>query len=226
MQKRQLTCIGTIIAILGAATTIFVQGNYPHKPVKENVKFAFNEGFPTFTTETIRLLSFGYPFAVSSLLWIRFLIHTPPESMGKAEVSWIYLDLKAISDIDVNFVPVFSHGAMYLSVITEDKMGAKLLLERGVERYPNFWRFRAYLAYHYQYELHDLAKAAEQYAIAARLPGAPAFMGALAGQLFAKAGDTNLAMQTLESMLDTTTDPAVRKRIEDKIVRLRSGGAL
>lgn len=204
------------------AIVIGLQERYPHTPVKEKVTFDFNEGFPTFTVETLRALSFGYSFAASSALWLRFMQHTPPRSMGANEVSWIYLDLNNISLIDPDFAPVYSHGAMYLSVITEDKLGARLLLERGVEKFPGFWRYRAYLAYHYNHELGLPKLAAEQYRVAADLPGSPPFFRALAATLLLSSDDSAAVIAEIRSMLEGATDPLIRKRLEDKLAKAES----
>lgn len=205
---------------MAIVAAVGIQERYPHTPVKERVAFDYNEGFPSFSPETIRAASFGYAFPFASLLWIRFLLQTPPKDLGANEVSWVYLDLDAISVIDPDFMPVYTHGAIYLSVVTEDKKGAQLLLEKGVARYPDFWKIRAYLAYHYQYELNDMRKAAEQYEAAAKLPGAPAFFAPLAATLYTKAGDTLLARRFLESMIRESADPGVRRRLEDKLRKL------
>src|SRR3990167_6325844 len=116
---------GTALFVAGGAALAapFIHYTLPPLPLKEKITFAFNEGFPSFTPETIRAISFGYAFAFGSSLWVRFLLHTPPEHMGATEVSWIYLDLNAISVIDPDFMPIYTHGAIYLSVVTEDKRG-------------------------------------------------------------------------------------------------------
>jgi hypothetical protein len=213
-----------IALILSAIIFIRIQELRPVTPLRETITFSFNEGFPSFTPDTIRAISFGYAFAFASYLWTRFLIHTPPVKMGQNEVSWIYLDLNAISIIDPSFIPVFTHGASYLSIITEDKKGGRLLLERGVQLFPNFWRIRAFLAYHYQYELGENRLAAEQYDIASRLPGAPPFFSALAATLYEKSGEKELAIKFLRSMMDNVADEGIRKRLQQKLTAFEGGG--
>lgn len=211
-----LLLIGTL------AGSILIQYHHPHTPVKEQVKFDFNEGFPSFSTDTIRSFSFGFERAFSALLWLRFLQYTPPNSMGANDVSWIYLDLDAISEIDPDFIPVFTHGALFLSVITEDKKGAELLLTKGIQRYPDFWRFRAYLAYHYQYELGQPEKAAEHYKAAAILPGAPELMGLLAATLLSKQKDHQSAIEFLQNLIDSTSDEKMKNKFARKIEKIES----
>lgn len=215
--------LAILIAILGMAAVVALQEWKPQGPPTEGVVFNFNEGFPTFSAESLQFMSFGYSRVLSNLLWLRFLQNTPPKKMGDNEVSWIYLDLDAISTIDPDFKPVFHQGAVFLSVITDDKKGAELLLQKGVHLYPNDWQIRAYLGYHYEFELHKTALAAEQYAWAARSPEAPPLMGLLAARLMARTSGNYASIEFLRSLRDSSTDPKVRARFDQKILDLLNG---
>ncbi len=215
--------VNFLLFLLALITVSLYQEQRPHFPLKDKTTFTFNEGFPSFSPESIRLLSFGYRFVWSSLLWIRFLRHTPPKSMGSAEVSWIFVDLNAISVIDQDFSPVYTHGALFLSVITEDKNGARLLLEKGSKKYPNSLRIHSALAYHYLFELKDRKKAAQQYQIASRIPGAPDYYALLAATTMQKEGNTMAAIAFLQDMRENAKDPKVRKKLLQKIHNLEMG---
>lgn len=200
---------------------VIIQEHKPHLPLKDQVTFKFNEGFPSFSPEITKVLSFGYSRAFSALLWIRFLRHSPVTKVKKGEVSWVWVDLNTISVIDPDFSPVYTSGGVFLSVITQDKEGARLLLEKGVKKFPKIWQIKAFLAYHYQYELNDFAKAAEQYRIAATIPGSPHFFPMLAATLTQKSGDSRLAIAFLEEMLKNTKSDNVKEGIKKKLDKLR-----
>lgn len=198
----------------------------PQPPVTKDVTFAFNEGFPSFSEESYRVISFGYQNVFSSLLWIRFLYNTPPRKVEKDSVSWIYLDLDAISKLDPDFAYVYHLGGIFLSVITEDKKGAQLILERGVQKFPDSGALRSYLAYHYQHELNMPLKAAEQYELAADLPGAPSYYASLAARLRRHATMTEAEIRQekiaqLTRLLKTTPSEEVRQQIKGKIRALQ-----
>ena len=208
--------------VVSLSIIVGMQEIRPHVPFKETTTFKFNEGFPTFSPKTIGVLSFGYPFLVSSLLWLRFLQETPIRAVPEGSMSWVYLDLNSISIIDPDFVPVYSHGAMYLSVITSDREGARRLLEKAVSKYPSIWKYRAYLAYHYQYEMNNIAGAAEQYRLAAPLPGAPEYFGLLASTLLEKTGRRDASISILKSMMNSVQDPSIIKRFKSKLKKLEN----
>lgn len=206
-----------LIAIISLSTVAFIQETKPQEPITNNVSFGFNEGFPSFSAESLRLMSFGYSRVLSNLLWLRFLQHTPPNRIAENAVSWIYLDLDAISTIDPEFKPVFQQAAIFLSVVTTDKKGAELLLEKGAKLYPDDWRILANLAYHQHFELGNLEKAADAYLRAGDIAGAPPTLAIIGAGLLAKRGELNASIQFLKEMKERTRDEKIRAHLEERI---------
>ncbi len=219
--KLPLAYILLFLSVLGI---FYFQKNIKQNRLSDHVTFEFNEKFMTFSPEVLRGISFGYARAASSLLWLRFLYHTPPRKVELNQVSWIYLDLTIISTIDPEFYPTYERGGIFLSVITEDKLGAEKILLRGVELFPDRWRLRAYLAYHYAHELGDIAKAGQQYYIGMNLPGAPNLFRLRAASYLSESGKKEEGISLLKEMYKATDDPVVRKHLEKKALRL--GGKL
>lgn len=206
-----------LIALISLGAVASLQELKPQEQVTKNVTFGFNEGFPSFSADSLRLMSFGYPRVLSNLLWLRFMQHTPPERIDQNSVSWIYLDLDAISTLDPEFKAVFQQAAIFLSVVTTDKKGAELLLEKGVRLYPNDWRILANMAYHQHFELENPEKAAEAYLRAGRIPGAPPFLAIIGAGLLAKRGELEESVRFLEEMKERTKDEKVRAQLDDRI---------
>lgn len=221
---RSKTPLAYLLLISSLLGIIYFQHSVKQTRLSDHVTFEFNEKFMTFSPEVLRSISFGYARAASSLLWLRFLYHTPPRKVGAGQVSWIYLDLTIISTIDPDFYPTYERGGIFLSVITEDKLGAEKILLKGVERFPDKWRMRAYLAYHYAHELGDVAKAGQQYYIAMNLPGAPSFFRLRAASYLSESGRKDEGMTLLKEMYKSTDDPVIRKHLEKKALKL--GGKL
>ena len=210
-----------ILAFLSLTSVVFIQEYSPHTPLKEKVSFDFNEGFYSFSPKTLKALSFGYSFAFSSLLWLRFWHHSPPKKMGKNEVSWIFLDLYTISVIDPYFLPVYLYGAPFISVITEDKKGAEILLKKGTQLFPHNWKIRSYLGYHYQHELLDIPKAIEQYRVLMQMEGVPSGLRAIGASLIMRGGDLDTAEFFFQDMIKTIKNKKVQKLLMEKLQKLR-----
>lgn len=212
MRWIQLLCAFTALSIV-----VTLQEHKAQKPLVENTSFAFNEGFASFSSASLELMSFGYSRILSNLLWLRFLQQTPNKKVPAGEISWIYLDLDAVSTIDPEFKPVFEYGGIFLSVITEDKIGAERLLKKGIELYPQNWRLRAYLAYHYQFETHEEQKAYEQYLVGSKLPGAPPLLGIVAARYMSKLNSISSSIVFLQNLANSTSDEALKEKFLLKI---------
>jgi hypothetical protein len=218
--------MGWLISILclGSVSVALLQEYKPQQRLADKIVFDFNENFSNFSAPTLRAMSFGYDRAAAALLWLRFLQQTPPRKVGKNQVSWIYRDLDAITEIDPEFYPAYEFGGIFLSVITEDKRGAEQILLKGTRAFPDRWRIRAYLAYHYQFELGEPEKAAEQYLAGSKLPGAPYLLGVIASSFIDKKQGRAQSIRFLEGMIRESKDPAMRAKFEDKIKKLKEGG--
>jgi hypothetical protein len=210
-----------IALISGVGVVALLQEHVPQERLTDKIVFDFNENFSNFSAPTLRALTFGYDRAASSLLWLRFLQQTPPRKVEKSQVSWIYRDLDAITELDPDFYPAYENGGIFLSVITEDKKGAEQILLKGEARFPDRWRLYAYLAYHYQWELGETSKAAEQYLRGAKTPGAPYLLGVLASSYIKKETGSEESERFLEGLLREAKDPAARIKFEEKLKKLR-----
>lgn len=211
------------LLLAGITATALLQEYKPQRRLTDTIVFDFNENFYSYSADTLRAMTFGYSRAAGVLLWLRFLQQTPPRKVEANQVSWIYRDLEALTTIDPDFYPAYEHGGIFLSVITEDKRGAEQIMLKGVGVYPERWRIRAYLGYHYQYELQEPAKAAEQYRVGAALPGAPYILALIASSYINKSQGREQSLRFLEGMLKETTDPVMREKIEGKIRKLKGG---
>jgi hypothetical protein len=212
------------LLLAGITTTALLQEYKPQQRLTDKIVFDFNENFYSYSADTLRAMTFGYSRVAGVFLWLRFLQQTPPRKVERNQVSWIYSDLEALTEIDPLFYPAYEHGGIFLSVITEDKRGAEQIMLKGARLMPDRWRIRAYLGYHYQYELDEPEKAAEQYRLGAAIPGAPVILGLIASSFINKMQGREQSLRFLEGMLKDATDPVMREKIEIKIRKLKNGG--
>lgn len=210
------------LLIVGLGVIVFMQEKRPMRRLSETVVFGFNEKIPNYSADTLRFMSFGYSRMMSSLLWLRFLQHTPPERMDPDQFSWIYRDLEAVTEIDPDFYPAYEMGGVFLSVITEDKLGAELILKKGIERFPLRWRIHAYLAYHYLIELKQPQKAREFFISGSKIEGAPSILGIRAASLTSESGEREQGIAMLKEMLESARDPHLQERIKERIRKLEA----
>ncbi len=124
--------IQLLVLFLSISCVALLQAYKPQERLADKIVFAFNENFTNFSAPTLRAMTFGYSRAATAFLWLHFLSQTPPRKVEKNQVSWIYRDLDAITEIDPDFYPAYEHGGIFLSVITEDKRGAEQIMLNNV----------------------------------------------------------------------------------------------
>ncbi|NUN04828.1 MAG: hypothetical protein HUU57_03605 [Bdellovibrio sp.] len=171
-------------------------------------------------------MSFGFNEAIADTLWIRALqdfdyCEAKIADNVCANNSWLYLMLDAITNLSPNFRMPYATGSLALTIIISDIDGATKIFDKGVKAFPNDWPILYRAAYHYLYEVKDKKKAAELL-IQAGQNGAPAWVFALAGRLYSDAGSMDLAEALLQQIIQENQDPAVIKRLQDKINSMKT----
>lgn len=169
----------------------------------------------------IEHMSFGYKEVMADLLWIRAVQdfdYCDQEIASRVcrNNSWLFQMLDAVTNLSPNFRIPYAAGALALTVIITDIEGATKIFDKGVKAFPNDWPILYRAAYHYMYEVKDNKRAAELL-IQAGKNGAPPWVFTLAGRLYSDAGNLELAESVLKDMINTNQDPALIKRLQEKI---------
>jgi tetratricopeptide (TPR) repeat protein len=204
--------------------------------------------------EHIEHFTFGYYESAADSLWLRMIQDIDYCDSLKGSVAifvnnsdnkpnreyepckttkgWVYQMVDAITRLTPKFRAPYIHGATMLSVVLEDKEGARLIFERAIENYPNDWPILYRASYHQLEELQNPTKAAELLTRAGQ-SGAPAWVYSLAARLYTAEGQAVLAKSMLETVLKEDPEsrfaPRLRARLEqlDEIIRSgKTGGGL
>jgi hypothetical protein len=149
--------------------------------------------------EVFKVLSLGQLPAVVDWLVLRFVTDPSYAHVRPGERAPTFHDLDAATRLDPFFFQLYVVGGTYLSVVRDDKEGAKRILERGeafrqggLAEYPpekraRFWaaewQLPLTLGYVYLFELEDVARGAAAFREASRLPGSPEYLRTLARRL-------------------------------------------
>ncbi|HRK08400.1 MAG TPA: hypothetical protein PLZ57_11575 [Pseudobdellovibrionaceae bacterium] len=165
--------------------------------------------------QMVEHLAFGYRETMADLLWIRLLqdAHICEQVEGgvahvegvvregpACHLSWVYLMMDKLTDLAPRWKLPFSIFGTMLSVIVDDREGARRILEKAIQRFPHEWDFRFQAGYHYLWEMKDEARAAELMLQAAHR-GAPPWVYALAANLMSQQGQAAVARAVLEDAI-------------------------
>lgn len=129
---------------------------------------------------------------------------------------WVYNYINAITELAPRFRMPYSAGATVMSILVDDREGARLIYEKGLQQFPDDWTMAYRAAYHYLYEVDDPRRAAELL-VAAGKKGAPPWVNLLASRLYTVSGRAHLAKSVLEETLANTPPGPARERILQRL---------
>ena len=178
---------------------------------------------------------FGYSETAADLLWLRVLqdmelceevvggvvpgteLRTEKASCTKG---WTYRMGDRITEFAPKWVLPYRVLGMILSFMTDDRVGAKLIFEKGMSRFPNDYNLHYGAAYHFIYGTKEPALAAKALIRAAR-NGGPGWFYSLAAKLYSEAGQKELGIGVLEAALKEPHSKEAKDRIEWRLKQLK-----
>lgn len=187
----------------------------------------------------IKHFSFGYHELAADLLWLRviqdidrcgksFEVSSSADTEPRCRKGWTFHYLDSITELTPRFRAPYLYGAPALSVLVNDREGASLLFEKGLQNYPNDWKILLSAAYHFLFETHDEKRAAELLVRAGR-EGAPKWVFALAARLYTNGGQAFLAkiiltdaLKLVENEPESKSALRIRQRLLEVEQTLRS----
>ncbi len=187
-----------------------------------------------------KYFTFGYEYAVADAIWIKVLLNldycesnlSPTYNAGlnlkeilsenlsksRCHMGWLYQWMNLASDLDPKFRAIYSSGATSLSILVDDREGARQLFNKGLKRFPKDWVLNYRAAYHYLYEMQEAERAAELMMVSYK-NGGPDFLPALAAQLYSGVGKAEFAKVFLQEFIEENPDSIhidqIRKRLQE-----------
>ncbi len=138
---------------------------------------------------------------------------------SRCRLGWVYHMLDRITDLSPKFDIAFISGATFLSIVVDDREGARRLFDKGVKQFPNDWTMAYRAAYHYLYELQEPRRAAYLLDQAGK-KGAPAWVHSLSAKLYSVSGRSELGISVLEGAIRTGRRGLGQDRIVMRLLSL------
>ncbi len=167
------------------------------------------------TPQAARVASLGFRAVVADFYWLEAV-----QIVGAAErdPSRQAASLGRLIDVVTTLDPWVDHpyrfAAIWMTDSEKSVREANRLLERGISYHPDEWRDRFYLGFNLLYYLGDDQRAADAFAGAIRLPGAPIYLKRLVARLRAQGGDLEVARTLLQELWRSTDDPYAKAEYE------------
>lgn len=192
----------------------------------------------------IQYLTFGFDEMMADSLWLRlvqdFDVCAQYKELTKAaekiepvdptvlgprnkncDSSWVYLMLDSITSLAPRFRMPYATGAVTLSVLVEDYVGATAIFEKGLKQFPNDWSISYRAAYHYLFDLGQPVRAAELLVQSAD-NGGPSWLRSLASRLLTERGQLQLALPLLQQYLKDVKNKEQREKVIRRIEDIKS----
>ncbi len=172
-----------------------------------------------------RVMSLGYTSVLADYYWVMALQYFTDSTQAVNA----YKNLGDYLDLVVGLDPDFQYAYKFAGVSLPYDEGrlrwrntkrATSFLERGVRRFPGDWQMQFYLAYNYLNFHERPTDAAEHFAAAGRIPGAPAYLSEFATRVYATGGATERAIDFAKHVIENTSDPQVAQAMKSRLREL------
>jgi tetratricopeptide (TPR) repeat protein len=204
------------IVIAGLASTFLLSRRLDARRPPEDPFASYEEQYVK--PETARRMSLGFNGLVADWYWLRSLQYVGRrvdayqgdftlDDMKPLGIRNLGALLDEATTLDPQFMAAYEFGAVVLPAIDPD--AAVRLVQKGVRENPRSWQLYHQLGYIY-WQSGRYAEAGEAYSAGARLPGAPAWMGAMAAQMSAHGGSRQVAREMYRRMYEGAGDEQVR----------------
>jgi len=137
-------------------------------------------------------------------------------------VVYIYPMLERITTIDPHFIFPYIFGGIYVLMDTGEVDAAQRLLEKGLRANPERWEFSFYLGWIEWMYKGNLERTNQYLMEAVGKEDCPEYVGSLFTGLSRRLGHEDMTKLYLESMLESTDNPDVRKRIQELIEHIEN----
>lgn len=224
--KTDLLLVVVLIVCLAGAVGV-TRGLTQHRRVN-----TFNEDQLYLNGRSARRMSLAFNGLAADWYWMRSLQYVGRKvvkyedehggQFGLIDLS--SLDLRLLpslldvtTTLDPQFIPAYQYGAVILPEINTDD--AIALLNKGIAANPSSWRLHQHLGYIY-WQRKDYTRASEVYEAGAKLPGAPAWVAAMAARMKAEGGSPDAAREMYQRLSESSGDASVKQMVEHQLARL------
>lgn len=175
----------------------------------------------------LQRMALSYQSILADVYWIRAVQLYGDTKLGRATdggYSLLYPLLELTTTLDPYFDIAYQFGALFLAEAPPGGPGrpdlAIKLLQRGLEAQPNNWRLHQAIGFVHYWSDQDYAAAADWFGRAARLPGAPTWMGPLAAVTLAEGGNRSASRLLWGQIHESATDDWFRAEAERRLRQL------
>jgi hypothetical protein len=178
----------------------------------------------TLNRDLLRIFNLGNKRLLADIIWIQTLIEGDEEHYSKNDLnSWMYHRFMSIAALDPLFYENYIHGGMYLSIVKDDLLGAKDLLEQGLKYFPYDFKLNYNMGYTLVFELGEKKKGLVYFEKILNDKNLPSFFPSIINKLRYEVFENyDSAMYFLKDRLKQTKDQSIQNKIKYEIYSLKA----
>jgi hypothetical protein len=190
----------------------------------------------------LKHLTAGYNAVAADLYWIRAIQYyggikmasgaqgsstaLSPGALPSADYRLLYPLLDLTTTLDPNFSIAYRFGEIFLAEPSPGGAGrpdlAIALLEKGLRSRPDKWEYMQDIGFVYYWWQRDYKGAAEWFARAGKVPGAPWWLTSLAANTLAEGGDRESSRTMWEALRQSAEIDWLRHDAERRLLQLEA----
>lgn len=182
----------------------FFISNFYQKPP---IIISKQESTLNLNSKLIQFFHMGQKRLISSSMWIATILESDLEHYNQKDMnSWMFLRFKTISDLEPRFYENYYMGAVYLSIVKDDLVGASYIYDKGLIQFPDDYVLLKNAAFHNEFEVGDSNRAFEIYSKLKTHPKSDPTIISIAARLESQLGSKDAAFALLLSQYEKFED--------------------
>jgi tetratricopeptide (TPR) repeat protein len=177
-------------------------------------------------------LALSFDALAADIYWMRAVVYFGGQRLNARTRNFdqLYPMLDLVTALDPHFRVAYRFGAIFLAEESPGGAGrpdlAIALLEKGAAQDPRRWEYLQDIGFVYYWWQRDYVKAAEWFQRAARIPGAPDWLAALAATTLAQGGSRDASRQLWTSLRETGDSDWIRSAAQHRLDQLAALDAI
>lgn len=166
---------------------------------------------------SLQAFSLGFDRALSTLLWTETLMNSDIEKYEKDDLkNWFYIRLKGILTLDPKFYTAYVQGALYLSIIKDDELGAKKIYEQGLKYFPDDYQLNLSAGFHDYFEMGNPQEAIDKWKKIINFPETTLHIKRLLAKMISSHGNIEEAFSFVKSLWSKASTGSLERNIYEK----------
>lgn len=188
---------------------------------KVDVKINLNQQVNLAPPMFLQTLTMGFDSLMADLLWLQLIQYYGAASVEKVAPTHLYQYFDTITSLDPDFEDAYILSGYLLNETPKEKEQALKIMQKGEKNNPKSWLIVTQLGFYYYLYVKDTQKAADTFARAASLPGAPESLSGLAAQLYKRSNQLErcqLSVKLWQNNVQAAPSPELKQRAEQHLI--------